>query len=252
MPIPGYVARVYHEMSALDDSTQTPFAEAASITSGFANVEFAENPEPRCPCLLLLDTSASMTGDPIAQLNLGLQAFKDELASDSLAAKRVEVAVLTFGGSAPQLAADFTDAASFTPPHLSASGVTPMGAAVREGLKRLSLRKESYRTNGVAYYRPWVFLITDGEPTDEYHSAAQAVRDGEARGGFSFYAVAVKGANMGKLAEVAPLQRPPVMLDGLRFRDLFQWLSKSMRTVSQSRMGTTVQLDPPGWTTAIT
>jgi uncharacterized protein YegL len=239
-------------MNPLDDSTQTPFVEPSSITTGFANVEFAENPEPRCPCLLLLDTSASMTGDPIAQLNLGLQAFKDELASDSLAAKRVEVAVLTFGGNAPQLAADFTDAASFQPPHLAASGVTPMGAAIRDGLARLNARKESYRTNGVAYYRPWVFLITDGEPTDDYHSAAQAVREGEARGGFSFYAVAVKGANVGKLAEVAPPQRPPVMLDGLRFRDLFQWLSKSMRTVSQSRMGTTVKLDPPGWTTAIT
>jgi uncharacterized protein YegL len=239
-------------MSALDDSTQTPFVEPSSITTGFANVEFAENPEPRCPCLLLLDTSASMAGEPIAQLNLGLQSFKDELAADSLAAKRVEVAVLTFGGNAPHLAADFTDAGTFVPPHLAASGATPMGAAIRDGLARLNARKESYRTNGVAYYRPWVFLITDGEPTDEYQSAASAVREGEARGSFSFYAVAVKGANVGKLGEVAPLHRPPVMLDGLRFRDLFQWLSKSMRTVSQSRMGTTVQLDAPGWTTAIT
>ncbi len=236
----------------MDDTTQTPFVETSPTTGGFASVEFAENPEPRCPCLLLLDTSASMTGEPIGQLNLGLQSFKDELASDSLAAKRVEVAVLAFGGTGPQLLADFTDAAHFQPPHLHASGTTPMGAAIRDGLQRLTVRKESYRSNGVAYYRPWVFLITDGEPTDEYHSAAQAVREGEKRGGFSFYAVGVKGANMAKLTEVAPLERPPVMLDGLRFRDLFAWLSKSMRTVSQSTMGTTVKLDPPGWTTAIT
>ena len=236
----------------MDDTTQTPFVEPSSITAGFASVEFAENPEPRCPCLLLLDTSASMNGEPIHELNLGLQAFKDELASDSLASKRVEVAVLTFGGHLPQLAADFTDAANFVPPQLVASGVTPMGAAIRDGLQRLAVRKESYRTNGIAYYRPWVFLITDGEPTDEYHSAATAVREGEARGAFSFYAVAVKGANVAKLTEVAPPGRPPVMLDGLRFRDLFQWLSKSMRTVSQSQMGTTIKIDPPGWTTAIT
>jgi uncharacterized protein YegL len=127
-----------------------------------------------------------------------------------------------------------------------------MGAAIRDGIQRLTVRKESYRTNGIAYYRPWIFLITDGEPTDEFAGAAQAVREGEARGAFSFYAVAVKGANLQKLTEIAPPQRPPVQLDGLRFRDLFQWLSKSMRTVSQSRMGTTVKLDPPGWTTAIT
>jgi uncharacterized protein YegL len=236
----------------LDDTAQTPFVESSPVTGGFAAIEFAENPEPRCPCLLLLDTSASMTGEPIGQLNLGLQAFKDELASDSLAAKRVEVAVLTFGGHTPQLASDFTDAGQFQPPHLQASGTTPMGAAIRDGVQRLAARKESYRTNGIAYYRPWIFLITDGEPTDDYASAAQLVREGEKRGNFSFYAVGVKGANMAKLAEIAPIERAPVMLDGLRFRDLFAWLSKSMRAVSQSRMGSTIKLDPPGWTTAIT
>jgi uncharacterized protein YegL len=51
----------------------------------FGSTEFAENPEPRCPCLLLLDTSHSMSGSPIAQLNQGMQAFKDELATDALA-----------------------------------------------------------------------------------------------------------------------------------------------------------------------
>jgi uncharacterized protein YegL len=236
----------------LDDNSQTPFVEANPVTTGFASVEFAENPEPRCPCLLLLDTSGSMGGEPIVQLNAGLRTFKDELAADPLAAKRVEVAVLTFGGNAPHLVADFTEAASFQPPTLPASGTTPMGAAIRDGIARLGARKETYRTNGVAYYRPWVFLITDGEPTDEYATAAQNVRDGEARGNFSFYAVGVRGANMSKLGEIAPPQRPPVMLDGLRFRDLFQWLSKSMRTVSQSTIGTTIKLDAPGWTTAQT
>ena len=64
----------------------------------FSAAEFAENPEPRCPCLLLLDTSASMNGEPIAELNEGLVTFKDELMADAMAAKRVEVAIVTFGG----------------------------------------------------------------------------------------------------------------------------------------------------------
>ena len=74
---------------------QTPYVDEAPVTAtgGFASVEFAENPEPRCACILLLDTSGSMNGPPIQQFNLGLRSFKDELLSDSLAAKRVEIAV---------------------------------------------------------------------------------------------------------------------------------------------------------------
>ncbi len=63
----------------------------------FASVEFAENPEPRCPCILVLDTSNSMKGPRIQQLNEGLAVFKKQLAEDSLAMKRVEIAVITFG-----------------------------------------------------------------------------------------------------------------------------------------------------------
>ena len=236
----------------MNQNTQTPYTEAPVTTpGGFAAVEFAENPEPRCACVLLLDTSGSMTGAPISQLNNGLKSFKDELQTDALAAKRVEIAVVTFGDT-PRLVTDFTDAASFDPPQLSAGGQTPMGAAIWDALGRLSTRKEMYRNNGVAYYRPWVFLITDGEPSDDYTTAAKEVRDGEARGAFSFYAVGVSDANMLKLAEIAPPNRPPVKLDGLRFRDLFVWLSKSMRTVSRSTIGQNVTLDAPGWITTQT
>jgi uncharacterized protein YegL len=59
-------------------------------------IEFAENPEPRCPCVLLLDTSGSMSGEKIAALNAGLQTFRDELLQDNLASKRVEVAIVAF------------------------------------------------------------------------------------------------------------------------------------------------------------
>jgi uncharacterized protein YegL len=237
----------------MNPSAQTPYVEEAPVTAGgsFAAAEFAENPEPRCACVLLLDTSGSMQGAPIQQLNMGLKSFKDELLTDSLASKRVEVAVVSFGDSA-QLVTDFSDAAAFEPPALVANGLTPMGAAVWDALARLETRKELYRSNGVAYYRPWVFLITDGEPTDDFGAAAQAVRDGEAAGKFSFYAVGVMDANLEKLAQIAPPNRPPVKLDGLRFRDLFVWLSKSMKTVSRSNIGQTVAVDPPGWTTVQT
>ena len=63
----------------------------------FGTTEFADNPEPRCPCLLLLDVSGSMGGQPITELNAGLTTFQNELVSDQLAMKRVEVGIITFG-----------------------------------------------------------------------------------------------------------------------------------------------------------
>ena len=63
----------------------------------FTGADFADNPEPRCPCLLLLDNSGSMRGAPLSELNEGLKIFREALASDSLTSKRVEVAIVTFG-----------------------------------------------------------------------------------------------------------------------------------------------------------
>src|SRR5580765_1353336 len=111
-----------------DEFAQTPFGAA----------EFADNPEPRCPCLLLLDNSGSMNGNPIAELNRGLKTFHDELLADSLAAKRVEVGIVTFGPVRVEL--EFTGAASFLPPDLHSSGSTPMGEAIERGLEMLRQR----------------------------------------------------------------------------------------------------------------
>src|SRR5690349_19714879 len=111
----------------------------------FASAEFVDNPEPRCACLLLLDTSASMSGAKINQLNEGLRAFEEELKADSLSAKRVEVAIVTFGPV--QVQTDFTQVSHFYATELQTTGDTPIGAAVEHGLALLRSRKDMYKAN---------------------------------------------------------------------------------------------------------
>jgi uncharacterized protein YegL len=189
-----------------------------------------------------------MNGQPIAQLNEGLRTFKEELTSDSMAMQRVEVAIMTFGPV--QTLTDFQTADAFQPPHLTASGDTPMGAAIMQGLDMLDARKATYKQAGVGYYRPWVFLNTDGGPTDYWQAAADRVRAGDSpeRKAFSFFAVGVEGADMGKLIQICSPNRPPIKLKGLSFRELFTWLSSSLGGVARSQPGQMVALPPPtGW-----
>jgi uncharacterized protein YegL len=218
-------------------------------TSAFKAVEFAENPEPRVPCVLVVDTSASMNGPRISELNAGLKLYKEELLADPLAAKRVEVGIVTFGGEVNRVV-DFVTAATFNPPALQAKGATPMGEAINLALDMVDQRKKKYREHGIAYYRPWIFLITDGEPTDQWKAAAKRVHTGEQQKAVCFFAVGVAGANMKILEEICV--RKPLLLQGLKFRELFSWLSNSQQAVSRSSPGDEVPLSDPtsgpkGW-----
>jgi uncharacterized protein YegL len=226
---------------------QTPFG---NITGD----DLANNPEHRCPSLLILDISGSMQGEPVKQLQEGVAVYRDSLFGDSLAKKRVEVAVVTFGGSV-EVVQSFVTAESFTTPALSVRGDTPMGEAVVASLKLLEDRKQEYKTAGIQYYRPWVFLITDGGPTDVrshyWSEAKEQVKAGEVGKKFSFFCVGVEGADMERLNELNPA-RTPLKLSGLEFRKMFLWLSGSQKAVSRSNPGDKVDLQDPtkgpeGW-----
>jgi uncharacterized protein YegL len=225
--------------------------------------EFADNPEPRCPVVLLLDTSGSMEGEPINELNQGLQTFAKSIQADALASLRVEVAILTFGGDvraldvrngrATPVSFDanqvFTTVDLFQPPTLQPGGDTPMGEAIERGLDLLRDRKEIYKQNGLDYFRPWMFLITDGQPTDSWQSAASRIQAEEGRKGVLFFAVGVEGANMQTLFQFTA-KREALKLKGLAFAELFQWLSASLSTVAHSKPGEQAALPPVGWAAA--
>lgn len=210
----------------------------------FGSDNFADNPEPRCPCVLLLDTSGSMAGMPITQLNEGVRTFRQELLSDPLATKRVEVAVVSFGPV--NIVSDFHTVPNFHPKELETTGDTPLGDAILTGIDMVNRRKKEYKENGIAYYKPWIILITDGAPTDEWALAAAAVQKGEANKSFAFFAIAVESANMDILRQIST--RSPLKLKGLMFREFFIWLSASMKMVSAKNPGAAINLLPPsGW-----
>ena len=223
--------------------------------SVFDQLPIIDDPEEaRCPCLLLLDVSYSMSGARIERLNQGIKQFAVELGNDSLASKRVEVGIVTFGSDVT-VHSDFVSARDFSPDELHANGSTPMGQAILTGLEMIEKRKAAYQQNGITYYRPWIFLITDGGPTDahldSWQKAIEQIRQGEEKKKVALFCVGVEGADFTRLNEISV--RDPLQLKGLKFAELFNWLSSSLGSVSRSVPGDEPPLDnPSGWASAPT
>lgn len=194
--------------------------------------DLIDNPTPRCPVALVLDTSGSMYGQPIEQLNAGIQLFIDEVKRDDLARWSVDLAVYTAGGSADciQSFIGVEQIAGFSP--LDASGGTPLGQATRMALDDLEARKKSYRDAGVPYYQPWLVLISDGAPDYGWQDAARRASALSSQRKLVSLPIGVQGADLDVLSQFS--SKPAVALDGLKFRELFQWLSASMARVSAS------------------
>jgi uncharacterized protein YegL len=205
------------------------------------NPTYSANPDPRVPCLLLLDTSASMHGAPLQALNQGLRDFQVDLQEDALARRRAEISIVTFGGSV-QTVQDFVSAASFAAPTLTAEGNTPMGEAIAHSVTMVKHKEQELRENGVPRYKPWIFLMTDGEPTDEWHSAAELVKGELASNSMCFFGVGVGAqANLEVLSQITPRA---LRLDGLKFHECFLWITASLKSVSGGRVGDQVALPP--------
>ena len=215
-------------------------------------IPMPEDGDPKCAVVVLLDNSGSMDGEPIAQLNAGLTTFWQALQDDPLAARRCEVAIITFGGSV-RVTQDFVSASNVPQlAALAASGQTPMGAAIVRAVEMVSQRKEQYRASGVAQYRPWIFMLTDGQPTDDVSAVIPRVHQGDAAKSFLFFAVGCYGADMQMLKAIAPPSTPPAYLQGADFQAMFKWLSDSLGRVSSSTVGQQVALPANNWGTITT
>jgi uncharacterized protein YegL len=209
-----------------------------------------DNREPRQMLVVLVDTSASMRRD-IAEVSAGLVALREALARDPVARNRVEIAVITFGGTVT-VHGDFGEAAVFEPPALTAEGETPMAAALLGALALVDVKKRAYRASGLDYHRPLIFLLTDGEPTDlaRWPDAVRRVREAERERKVALFSVGTARADFARLAELSP-DRTPLRLRDARWEAMFQWLSRSVQARSRSRLGDETPMEDPtgpkGW-----
>jgi uncharacterized protein YegL len=209
------------------------------------DVALIDNSDERAPLVLVLDCSGSMLdNNKIGLLNEGLKTLETELKEDPIAARCGRVLVISFGGdNNVEIMGDWTDAMDFTPPDLKAGGLTPMGAAMRCALDEIESQKNEMRSAGVSYKRPIVMLLSDGQPTDDWQQVAMDCKNAESVHKVNIMAIGIdKHANSEILSEFS--NKGALNLSGLKFKELFIWLSRSIQAVSRSATGETVQLNP--------
>jgi uncharacterized protein YegL len=213
------------------------------MTTFSFSAESPENYEQKCCCILVLDVSSSMEGNPINELNDGLSTFARDIQTDSTTANRLEIAVVTFNDQVKTLQPPSL-ISNFTMPKLLASGGTKLVDGVRAGIEMAKSRKAWYKQTGQPYYRPWIILMTDGDPDDlqNVSTLSTEIKSGMNSKEFIFYAIGVKGADMKKLNEISHSTMPAAQLKGLNFSEFFRWLSASMTTVTNSNDGEKVNL----------
>lgn len=224
------------------------------MSNDFSDLSLAENADPRCPVVLVLDSSGSMgeilpgeTESALQALNTGLDTLVTELNKDPLARRRVELSVVTYGSDVTP-ATPFATVDKIVLPTLVASGATSTGKAVETALDALDARKKEYKAAGIEYYRPFVILISDGLPTDDMTTAVKRVQEYEEAKKLVFFAVGVEGADIDRLSQFSPA-RGAMKLKGVKFVEFFTWLSASQSAVSASTPGDKVSLPAPtGWT----
>ncbi len=204
--------------------------------------------EPHLACVLLLDTSSSMSGSPIDSLNDAVNTFKESTCADELSKKRVDVAIVEFNSEA-RVVQPFMPVGRMEPVRLQANGMTSMGSGINLAIDLVKERNRIYAQMGTPCFAPWIVMITDGAPTDDVSMAAQRIKEEEAKGSggkLKFWSVGVPGYSLETLAKLSQKRRI-IELESANFQGFFNWLSESMTTISVSQVGDKVKLDelPP-------
>ena len=197
----------------------------------------ADNPQRRVPICLCLDTSGSMRGKPIYELNEGIKTFLETIRHDDVARDAADICLITFGGDRAEKIADFAGVDYHRQlPTLNANGYTPIGGAINMALDSLEKRKREYKQKGVQYYQPWLVVMTDGYPegesSDKIERAKSRVAEMVANKKLVVISVAI--GDDADMDLVRSLSTACGRLKDLKFREFFKWLSQSVTSTSHS------------------
>jgi uncharacterized protein YegL/cellulose biosynthesis protein BcsQ len=246
----------YESLSSLVANRFERLGEFLTDRSGYVRIasqrgtsrdspELIENHETRLPLVLLLDVSGSMAGPRITELSRALTNFAGQIRNNPAMGRTLDIAIVAFG-SRVQVIQDFTRGYDFYPPVLQVEGSTSTGAALNVGIDLLRDRIDFYKMHSVDYYRPWMILISDGVPTDDWRSAAIRVAAEEKSRKLSFFQIAV-GDEDDTFPDAISSKRRPLKLQGLDFAELFDWISSSTFLVANSTDSVSSRLAPIGW-----
>jgi len=186
----------------------------------------------RLPVYLLIDTSESMAGPAFDAVRQGIDNLLSQLRGDPMAIETVWISVITFGRKA-RVATPLTDIAQFTRPQLVLGSGTALGAGLDLLEKQMKAEITPHTADHKGDWKPIVFLLTDGDPTDRWEAAADRFRNEISGKKANIIAVAcgddVNNENLRRItASVLNLR------DGSEasFREFFKWVSASVQTTS--------------------
>jgi uncharacterized protein YegL len=208
------------------------------------------NPEQRVPCGLVLDTSSSMAGSNIKEVQTKLNEILAVINENELLSRRVEIAIVTIGWDVTLLQ-DFTPGHLLKPVSLTAEGVTPLAEGILMMLAATLQRRKLYGRADLDFIRPFVIALTDGystSPEAVISQATQFIREVEAKKQIACFAFSTKNANVEQLARM--FVREPLKIKDARMKEFFAWLLRSLTVASQSLPGERLALPNPlseGW-----